>query len=179
MSRYYQGSIDVDCLQSGQKYKELKDSYVIFICISDLFKKGLPRYRFENLCLEDNSIKLNDRAFKYFFIASNCDKILNEKQKAFLELVFGRKPSDKFTERLAQLTEEAKYNTQWKRQYMEWERQRTYDFENGKEVGLQEKAIEIAKTMLSDELSPDKVSLYSGLPLEQVLELQKQIPVKA
>ncbi len=186
-ARYYQGSIDVDCLQSGQKYKELKDSYVIFICIPDLFEKGLPRYRFENLCLEDNSIKLNDRAYKYFFIASNCDKILNEKQKAFMELVFGRKPSDKFTERLAQLTEEAKQNTEWKKQYMNWERQRTYDYENGKEAGLaegvakgeQQKAIESAKTMLADELSPDKVSLYSGLPLEQVLELQKQITVQA
>ena len=178
-SRYYQGSIDVDCLQSGQKYKELKDSYVIFICISDLFKKGLPRYRFENLCLEDNSIKLNDRAFKYFFIASNCDKILNERQKAFLELVFGRKPSDKFTERLAQLTEEAKHNTQWKRQYMEWERQRTYDFENGKEAGLLQKALEDARNCLAEGDSPEKVSRCIGLPLKQVLELQKQITVKA
>ena len=41
--------------------------------------------------------------------------------------------------------------------------------------GRQEQSIENAKTMLADELSPDKVSLYSGLPLEQVLELQKQI----
>ena len=70
---------------------------------------------------------------------------------------------------------------------MNWERQRTYDYENGKEAGLaegvakgeQQKAIESAKTMLADELSPDKVSLYSGLPLEQVLELQKQITVQA
>ena len=73
-------------------------------------------------------------------------KILNEKQKAFMELVFGRKPSDKFTERLAQLTEEAKHNTEWKRQYMEWERQRTYDFENGKEA----KAIEAAVIALKE-----------------------------
>ena len=38
------------------------------------------------------------------------------------------------------------------------------------------KAVENAKTMLSDELPPEKVALYSGLPLEQVLELQKQDP---
>ena len=52
-SRYYQGAIDVDCLQSGQKYKELNDSYVIFICIPDIFNKGLACYSFENLCRED------------------------------------------------------------------------------------------------------------------------------
>ena len=45
--------------------------------------------------------------------------------------------------------------------------------------GKQEQAIETAKKMLSDELSPDKVSHYSGLPLEEVLELQKQISVNA
>ncbi len=45
--------------------------------------------------------------------------------------------------------------------------------------GKQEQAIETAKKMLSDELSPDKVSHYSGLPLEEILELQKQISVNA
>lgn len=45
--------------------------------------------------------------------------------------------------------------------------------------GKQEQAIETAKKMLSDELSPDKVSHYSGLPLEEVLELQKQISINA
>ena len=170
-SRYYQGSIDVDCLQSGQKYKELKDSYVIFICIPDLFEKGLPRYRFENICLDDNSVRLNDRAYKYFFIASNCDKILNEKQKAFMELVFGREPSDKFTERLAQLTEEAKHNTQWKKQYMDWERQRTYDFE----AGEQKKAEETATKMLRKKYPASEISEITGLTLERVQELKEKI----
>ena len=35
-ARYYQGVIDVDSLNAGQPYKELKDSYVIFICIPDI-----------------------------------------------------------------------------------------------------------------------------------------------
>jgi predicted transposase/invertase (TIGR01784 family) len=186
-SRYYQGCIDVDTLQSAQKYKELKDSYIIFICILDLFKKGLPCYRFENLCLENTSIKLNDRAYKYFFVAKNCDKILNAKQKAFLALVSGRQPSDKFTERLAQLTEEAKHNTQWKKQYMEWERQRTYDYENGKEAGInigleegksigaQQKAMEDARNMLKKEYPTTDISEITGLPIEQVQELQKEL----
>jgi predicted transposase/invertase (TIGR01784 family) len=186
-SRYYQGCIDVDTLQSGQKYKELKDSYVIFICVTDLFEKGLPCYHFENLCRENHLIKLNDRAYKYFFVAKNCDKILNEKQKAFLELIIGRKPSNKFTEHLAQLTEEAKKNTQWKKQYMDWERQRTYDYENGKEDGItiglaegaQQKAVETIKNALEMNLSIEKIAKLVSLPVEKVLELQKQIKVNA
>ena len=48
-----------------------------------------------------------------------------------------------------------------------------------REDGRTEKAIEAAKTMLADNLSPEKVSLYSGLQLEKVLELQKEITVHA
>ena len=175
-ARYYQGSIDVDCLKSGEKYKALKDSYVIFICIQDIFEKGLPCYSFENLCREDTSVSLNDRAYKYFFIAQNCAKILNEKQKAFLQLVLGQKARDNFTRRIEELTEEAKHNTQWRHQYMEWERQRTYDFENGKEA----KAIEAAVGLYENGVSIEIIAKSLKLPEERVKEIISQkVAVKA
>ena len=181
-ARYYQGSIDVDCLKSGQIYKDLKDSYVIFICIPDVFGKGLARYSFENLCCEDTSIRLNDRAYKYFFIASNCDKILNEKQKAFLKVVVGQKASDSFSKKIEELTQDAKHNTQWRHQYMEWERQRTYDFGSGKEAGIvvgkEAKAQEAAIALLRENIPPETISKCVNLPLEKVLELQKSILVE-
>ncbi len=62
--RYYQSALDIDDLDSGNDYKNLRTSYIIFICVPDIFKKGLAKYTFENLCTEDTSIKLNDRAFK-------------------------------------------------------------------------------------------------------------------
>ncbi len=174
-ARYYQGCIDVDCLKSGQVYKELKNSYVIFICIQDIFKKGRACYSFENLCRENPDIHLNDRTLKYFFIASNCDIILNERQKAFLQVVLGKKPSDKFSKKIEELTEEAKHNTEWRRQYMEWERQRTYDFENGREAKAEEDAI----NMLKKNYPAADISEVTGLPLEKVLELQKTVLVQA
>ena len=187
-ARYYQGVIDVDILKSGQTYKELKNSYIIFICIEDIFKKGLAKYTFENSCLESPEIKLNDRAYKYFFIAKNSDKILNEKQKAFLQLVINNKGTDSFTKQIEKLAEEAKSNLQWKRQYMEWERQRVYDFEAGREKGLaqgleqglaegiSQKAIESATNLLKMNLgSPEQIAQAVSLPLEQILELSKTL----
>ena len=70
---------------------------------TDLDSKSI----FENLCREDNSIQLKDRALKYFFIAKNCNKVLNERQKAFLELVTGKKARDQFTRRIEHLAENA------------------------------------------------------------------------
>ena len=187
-ARYYQGVIDVDILKSGQTYKELKNSYIIFICIEDIFKKGLAKYTFENSCLESPEIKLNDRAYKYFFIAKNSDKILNEEQKAFLQLVINKKGTDSFTKQIEKLAEEAKSNLQWKRQYMEWERQRVYDFEAGREKGLaqglekglaeglSQKAIEDASNLLKMNLgTPEQIAQAVSLPLEQILELSKKL----
>ena len=188
-ARYYQGVLDVSALSSGADYKDLKDNYVIFICVPDIFEKGLAKYTFENICLENTEIKLNDRAYKYFFIASNYDKILDERQKAFLKLVMtpNDKGSDSFTEKVTKLVEEAKLNTQWRKQFMEWEREMAIKFREGKAEGkaegiiegAQQNSIETAKRMLSDNLSAEKTSLYSGLPLEKVLELQKEILVEA
>ena len=59
---------------------------------------------------------------------------------------------------------------------MEWERQRTYDFENGKEAQAIEAAIKLLKM---DKLSPDEIAQAQGLSIKKVLELQKQILVKA
>ena len=48
-ARYYQGVMDVDTLKAGQKYKELRDSHIIFICLEDVFKNGLPVNTFANI----------------------------------------------------------------------------------------------------------------------------------
>ena len=58
---------------------------------------------------------------------------------------------------------------------MEWEREMAYKFREGK----QEKAEEDAIAFLKEGDSPEKISRCIGLPLEKVLELQKEILVQA
>lgn len=163
-ARYYQSAMDVDCLKAGQDYKDLKNSYVIFICIPDIFHKGLPVYTFENLCLQDASIPLGDRTLKYFFISTNCDKLLNDEQKAFMRLVGCNESSDAFTDRVAHLTEDAKRNSEYKRQYMEWERQKAYEYKRGKE----EKAIEAARNFFKNGVSIELIAKSLEMTIEQV-----------
>ncbi|MBO4858177.1 MAG: hypothetical protein J5527_06645 [Treponema sp.] len=57
---------------------------------------------------------------------------------------------------------------------MEWERQRTYDFENGKEA----KAIEDAIALIEKKIPPETIAECIKLPLEKVLELKKGIFVE-
>lgn len=42
--RYYQSAIDRQALSKGKKYKELPESFVIFVCDFDYFGAGLPIY---------------------------------------------------------------------------------------------------------------------------------------
>ncbi|MBO4507440.1 MAG: Rpn family recombination-promoting nuclease/putative transposase [Spirochaetaceae bacterium] len=170
-ARYYQGAMDIDSLKAGDEYKDLKNSYVIFICIPDIFNKGLPVYTFENLCRQDTSVPLGDRALKYFFISTNCDKLLNEEQKAFMRLVRGNESSNAFTDRVAHLTEDAKRNNEYKRQYMEWERQKAYEFRRGKEEGKEEAKLEAAITLVNKyNASPETAANDMEIPLEKLLE---------
>ena len=177
-ARYYQGVMDVDLLKSGQQYKELKTTYIIFICLDDVFKKGLARYTFENLCLEDGKTKLNDRTQKVFYICKNYDKLLDTRQKAFLRMVTQNSSSDDFTRRVGGLVENAKRNTQWRQQFMEWDREmacmRAKGRKEGIEEGRKEKAVENARNALAMNLTAEQTVQITGLPLEQVLDLQKE-----
>lgn len=174
-TRYYQGILDVQELNSGEDYRTLKDSYIIFICVPDIFGKGLAKYTFENLCIENPEIKLNDRSYKYFYIADNYDKILDEKQKAFLKLVASNDKSetqtDSFTEKISKLVEEAKLNSQWRKQYMEWEREMAIKFRQGEEKARREDA----RNLYANGVSIELISKSLKMTTEEVKEITKDV----
>lgn len=178
-SRYYQGILDVSELNSGASYTDLKDSYVIFICVPDIFGKGLAKYSFENLCMENPKIKLNDRTYKYFFIARNYDKILDEKQRSFLKLVMSNESTSDFADKISRLVDDAKHNTQWRKQFMDLEIEKKYAFMEGEKKGKLEKAIEDAIILIRDfNIEPEIAAQKMDAPLEKVIELQKKIIAK-
>ena len=135
-ARYYQGVMDVDQLKSGEPYRALKESHVIFICMKDIFKKGFARYTFENICLEDTKIKLEDRSVKHFFVAENYDKIKDDIElRAFLKMIETGKTEDTYTKQLERFIKKAKQNAQTRRLYMEWDRALNYARETGYDTG--------------------------------------------
>ncbi len=62
---------------------------------------------------------------------------------------------------------------------MEWERQRTYDFENGKEAGklegAQQKAIEDARSFYANGASIELIANSLKMTIEQVKEIVKDV----
>ncbi len=184
-SRFYAAAMDLDTLKPGDKYNKLKDSHVIFICMEDVFNNGLAVNTFENICQENGKTKLNDRAYKHFFIAPLCAKIIKDEElKGFFEFLINNKAKTQYTSNLKEYVEDARHNTQWRLQYMTWERQRTYDYEDGKEAGKlegsQKKAVEAAVTLVQKyHATPETAAKDMDAPLELVLAELEKISVKA
>ncbi len=59
-SCYYQSQMDMEMLLAGEDYKELPNTYVIFICDFDPFGEGKYRYTFQSMCKESENANLKD-----------------------------------------------------------------------------------------------------------------------
>lgn len=99
-ARYYSGRIDANALGAGAKFREMKDSYVIFICLSDALKGGLPIYdisrKVKPITAMDN-IMYDDGSHIIFVNPSYrtdwYDPYLTLRQKAFLQYLTNPKVS--------------------------------------------------------------------------------------
>lgn len=177
-TRYYQGLMDVDSVFSGTKYKDLNETFVIFLCLGDTFDSGLPVYTFENVCKENPEIKMNDETRKIFFNAKKYDTMKSEKLKSFFKYLCGKEPSSGFSERISAIVKRIKMNARWRHEFMTWqeevELQADLAAKKAYQEGFDDAAIETARNFLEMGLSPEQVAKGSTLPLEKVLELQKE-----
>ena len=120
-ARYYQSILDVDNLSHGELYTKLKDSYIIFLCLGDAFKEGLPVYSFENMCRENTALRLDDGTFKIFFNAEMYDRMNSQNMKSFFKYLAGKNADDDFTRQIEEKVSWAKKNIRWRKQYMTWQ----------------------------------------------------------
>lgn len=157
-SRYYQSMIDLQLIDKGQSYKKLNDSYVIFICLTDLFGKGRHMYTFENRCREDGELVLDDGTVKVFLNASGSMDDVSKELRAFLDYVAGEKSEDAFVKKLDAAVNEAKKNREWRHEYMTLLMRDLENQEKGMEKGM-EKGIFGMVSAFRDLNVPDDVIL--------------------
>ncbi len=189
-TRYYQSMVDIDSLMKGQDYSELKESYILFICKDDPFKDsndkyyGLPCYTFKNICKENSAVNLDDKTIKVLYNASAYEQEKDEKIRNFLHYVYTNETGqDDFSYRLEETVKKLIDNDKFRKDYLAMnlhDRDITRQAkQEGIEQGAQQNAEETAKRMLQGNISLDETALYTGLPLEKVLELQESINNKA
>ncbi len=191
-SRYYQGRIDVAILDKGTKttYKDLKRSYVIFICMQDVFGKGRHCYRFENICTEDPSIKLNDEAIKIFLNPDSAMDDIDDDLSNFLKYLKTGEPVDSFTKELNESVKHARTNKEWKEEYRMIDMQRRVweqearekgmaeGLEEGLKEGLKEGKMQVALNSIKMDIPIDKAAAITGIPVFEIEEAARKAGIK-
>ena len=179
-SRLYQAHIDVNQLERGQYYDELRPSYVIFICTFDPFGKSLYRYSFRNVCREDGEVELQDEAYKLFFNTKGTRGEIPEALKEMLAYI--NNPEEypveesklKLIHRLDEAVETAKMSEDWRRAYMTYQTHLRDAQLEGRKEGL----LEAAKAMLQGHLPVEQIVRFTGLSQEDVQKLAEENPAQ-
>lgn len=171
-ARYYGAIGDVDQGLKGQDYKDLKKSYVIFICCEDIFKLGYYRYAFENMCTDVEGLKLNDGTYKIFFNTKGHKGVVSKDVKDFLKYVEGIESTNPFVQAIAHRVEAIKEREQWRRWYMTKAIREQDLLDRGIHMGEERKAIQVAQNFLQDDLPIEMIAKNTGLSIEAVEKLR-------
>ena len=100
-TRYYQGMIDLNLIEKGADYSELKETFIIFVCLHDPFKTNECVYTFENKCNEVEGLRLDDESTKIFLNASGNKENLPEELRNFLDYLSGKEPKGRLATEIA------------------------------------------------------------------------------
>ena len=117
-TRYYQGMIDLNIIDSGDDYAKLKKSFVIFICTYDPFGEGRYIYTFENRCLQNLDLALGDEATKIILNTKGTVGDISDELKETLRYMDGCEPESEYAKNLKNEVNEVRVSEKWRREYM-------------------------------------------------------------
>ena len=167
-ARYHSSVMDVENLHSGQEFKELPNTYTIFIIEKDFYSKGEPVYPIERINLATGKLFEDGEHILYvngeYLGESNLGKLMHDFNCTRADDM----NFDLMADRTRYLKENPKGVSEMCR-IMEDMRN-----ESLKE-GIKEGAINTAKRMLADGmLTLEKIAEYAGLPLDEVKKLKAE-----
>ena len=97
-TRYYHSEMDSYQICAGQKYFNLKQSVVIFICTFDPFADDRSIYTFETTCKENKELVLADKRQTYFVNVNGNREGISEDTTKLLDYFKTGQPTDCYTE---------------------------------------------------------------------------------
>nr|WP_314993576.1 Rpn family recombination-promoting nuclease/putative transposase [uncultured Treponema sp.] len=162
--RFYQGAIDIALLDKGNSYKDLNDSYIVFICLFDPFGYNRAVYTFENMCKEDNRICLQDGARKIILNADAFQQAENPELRGFLQYVVTGEVNTEYTRRIDDMIRTIKVSEQMRKEY----RILPAVIMDAIDEGLQQKAVQAARNLKQLGISIDIIVQATGLSKEEV-----------
>nr|WP_246428850.1 Rpn family recombination-promoting nuclease/putative transposase [Treponema rectale] len=170
-ARYYQGACDVATVRRRTKFRNLKETYIVFICEEDPFGMGLPVYTKKNRFTETDALIYDDKTHAVFYNSSAWSKIQDEELRDVLRFIYESKATSSFSKLLEENTLRAKSRPEMEDEYMyfmdileeEKEYAREAGLAEGRAEGARQKAVETAGKLLREGVSLQTVIKCTGL----------------
>lgn len=198
-ARYYLSSSDVATTKRRTKFKDIRETYILFICKDDPFGEGIPRYTKISKFLETDRISYDDKSRNVFYNCSAWEKEGNPEVRGVLKFIYGLKPDSSLALEMDEAASLAKQKSELEDEYMYFSDILEDEKEEAREIGLAEgrakgfaegrmeghaeghaegletgrhqQKIESAKTAISLGLSEQQVVAISGLSPEEIRKL--------
>ena len=170
-ARYYHANIDLDFLEQGHPYENLKPSYVIFICTFDHFNMDEPVYFFRSWDVE-KSLPLKDLSYTIMLNTKCSPEKVPEALKPFYDYL--NDPKKNQASELTRMIDERvrKFNSdEWRKKYMTFEYILNEQKRESFAEGAAQKQREIAKSMKAKKIPIADIAEITGLSAEEVEEL--------
>ena len=176
-SRYYQSLNDLACLERGDPFTALKESYIIFIGLKDFFHAGLSCYRFEKTCPDLPGV--NDGTHTIFVNASGVLNGQNAEYANLMAFLQYPEPMDPLTQSIAAAVEVLRDRRDLRREYVTFQEIIDKEKAISREEALQEGiAVGLAKGLEKGRAEEraemlQKLSAALNMPEQQLQELLK------
>lgn len=190
--RYYQSSIDRRTLEPAESYRQLRESYVIFVCTDDYYKRGLALYKRKSIIEGAEDLPYVDGSHAYILNAAFTVPNMSEQALDFLRYVnakYRKLPIDisgsDYLTQIDQAVEDIKSDKGKVERFMtlaaKLEDVRFYAREEGREEGRQEgreegarnAKIRMAQKLLTRNMSPEEIADICGLDLLEVKKMAR------
>lgn len=134
----------------------------------DPFHQGKAQYTFENICIEDKELKLDDGAKKIFFNAKDYIHAEDDELREFLKYVNGGKSDNPFVKEIEDRVAEVKASKEWRLEYVTLLTREQEIWEEAEEKGREKEREEGIRGMVT-------VLKELGIPSKTILsKIQKQ-----
>ncbi|MBQ1871772.1 MAG: Rpn family recombination-promoting nuclease/putative transposase [Lachnospiraceae bacterium] len=168
---YHLSMINTHSLEKGQDFKELPETYVIFITENDVRGGNKPIYKYEFLDIETGeSIDCG----QHIIYVNGANKDTSTALGRLIHDFFCTEAKDMYNEELANKTKFLKESEEGAKRMGGSIAEL---LEMGRAEGREEGIIENAKAMLKDNLPIEKIAQYTNLSIEKIEELKKILKI--
>lgn len=162
---------DMQMLEKGVVYDKLVESYVVMICLFDLYGEGRHMYTFTNRCKENPELEMGDGTTRIVLNATGTKDDISPKLKAFLSYVAGNVVEDEYVKKLDEAVQKARLNKKWRNEYMVINMR---DLEH-EAIGAKRRDREKIAEMLQDGKTPEEIAAFCKYPMKLIEEVQKSL----